>query len=195
MNFNIIIFLIILSYISGSIPYGLIITKIFGYGDIRNFGSGNIGTTNVLRKTNKKIAVAVLFFDFMKCYIPIYVVNIFFDTNTAAICGLFTIIGHIFPVWLKFKGGKGVACLFGFLFAINPMFFLITLIIWFIVVLVTKYSSLSSIISVFTMFFLFIIYDSNINIVIPITIIALIIYKHILNIKRLINKTETKIKI
>ena len=131
----------------------------------------------------------------MKCYIPIYIVNIFFGINIAAICGLFSIIGHIFPIWLKFKGGKGVACLFGFLMAINPMFFIITLIIWLIVAVITKYSSLSSIISTFTMFFLFFIYDNNVNIVIPVTIIALIIFKHVLNIKRLINKTETKIKI
>ena len=83
----------------------------------------------------------------------------------------------------------------GFLMAINPMFFIITLIIWLIVAVITKYSSLSSIISTFTMFFLFFIYDNNVNIVIPVTIIALIIFKHVLNIKRLINKTETKIKI
>jgi len=119
MEYTVIIILVFISYILGTIPFGLLITKIFGYGDIRNIGSGNIGATNVLRTGNKKIALIVLLFDFLKCYLPTFFVYYFINENTAALCGLFSIIGHIFPFWLKFKGGKGVACFFGFLFPIR----------------------------------------------------------------------------
>ena len=195
MDYIILLILIIISYIIGSVPFGLIIPKIFGFGDIRNIGSGNIGATNVLRTGNKKIAIIVLLLDFVKCYFPIFLVYNNFDEKVAALCGLFSIIGHIFPIWLKFNGGKGVACFFGFLLAINPVFFLILLIIWLLIAYITKYSSLSSIISVFSSIFLFIIYDNNINIVIPLTIILLIIFQHKENIKRLIKNEEIKIKL
>ena len=178
-----------------SLFFGLIVSKIFGLGDIRNIGSGNIGATNVLRTGSKKIAIIVLLLDFAKCYFPTFLVYNNFGGNVAALCGLFSIIGHIFPIWLKFNGGKGVACFFGFLLAINPLFFLILLIIWLLIAYITKYSSLSSIISVFSMIFLFIIYDNNINIVIPLTIILLIIFQHKENIKRLIKNEEIKIKL
>ena len=195
MDYIILLILIIISYIIGSVPFGLIIPKIFGFGDIRNIGSGNIGATNVLRTGNKKIAIIVLLLDFVKCYFPIFLVYNNFDEKVAALCGLFSIIGHIFPIWLKFNGGKGVACFFGFLLAINPVFFLILLIIWLLIAYITKYSSLSSIISVFSSIFLFIIYDNNINIVIPLTIVSLIIFQHKKNIKRLIKNEENKIKL
>ena len=192
---NNIFFLLVLSYLIGSIPFGLILTKIFGYGDIRKIGSGNIGATNVLRTGNKKIAISVLLLDFLKCYIPTASILYFYNPNIASFCGLFSIIGHIFSIWVYFKGGKGVACFFGFLFAINQGFFLIILIIWLIIAYISKYSSLASIFSSIITFFLFFIYDININIVIPLTIIILIIFKHAKNIKRLINKTENKIKL
>ncbi len=194
MDLNIII-LIIASYISGSIPYGMIIIKILGYGDIRKIGSGNIGATNVLRTGNKIIAIAVLFFDIVKCFLPTYLVIYLYNHDVGLLCGLFCIIGHIFPIWLNFKGGKGVACLFGFILAANPLFFLIILIIWLIVAYISKYSSLGSIISTVTMVFLFLIYETNINIVIPVIISALILFKHKENIKRLITKKENKIKL
>tara|TARA_B100001123_G_C15340312_1_gene1034564 strand:+ start:5316 stop:5900 length:585 start_codon:yes stop_codon:yes gene_type:complete len=194
MDLNIIILLII-SYISGSIPYGMILIKILGYGDIRKIGSGNIGATNVLRTGNKIIAIAVLFFDILKCFLPTYLVIYLYNYDVGLLCGLFCIIGHIFPIWLNFKGGKGVACLFGFILATNPLFFLIILIIWLIVAYISKYSSLGSIISTVTMVFLFLIYETNINIVIPLIISALILFKHKKNIKRLITKKENKIKL
>ena len=194
MDLNIII-LIIISYISGSIPYGMILIKILGYGDIRKIGSGNIGATNVLRTGNKIIAIVVLFFDIIKCFLPTYLVVYLYNHDVGLLCGLFCIIGHIFPIWLNFKGGKGVACLFGFILAANPLFFLIILIIWLIVAYISKYSSLGSIISTVTMVFLFLIYETNINIVIPLIISALILFKHKENIKRLITKKENKIKL
>ena len=195
MEIFLIIILISISYISGSIPYGLLISKIFGYGDIRNIGSGNIGATNVLRTGNKKIAFIVLILDFLKCYIPTFIICKFFDNNIGGISGLFSIIGHIYPFWLRFQGGKGVACLYGFVLALNPLFFLIILIIWTLVVYITKYSSLGSIISAIITVFLFFIYDNNINTVIPLSIAAVIIFQHRGNIKRLLNKKENKIKI
>ena len=187
--------LVLTFYFIVSISFGYILTKIFNLGDIRNIGSGNIGATNVLRTGNKKIDIIVLLLDFVKCYFPIFLIYNNFDEKVATLCGLFSIIGHIFPIWLKFNGGKGVACFFGFLLAINPLFFLILLIIWLLIAYITKYSSLSSIISVFSSIFLFIIYDNNINIVIPLTIILLIIFQHKENIKRLIKNEEIKIKL
>ena len=195
MEIILFILLIFLSYILGSVPFGLLISKIFGYGDIRSIGSGNIGATNVLRTGNKKIAFIVLLLDFFKCYLPTILIFKFVDNNIAGLCGLFSILGHIYPIWLKFKGGKGVACLFGFVFAINPIFFLVILAIWIFIVLITRFSSMGSIISTITTVFLFFIYESNINIVIPLTIALVIIFQHRGNIKRLLNKTENKIKL
>tara|TARA_Y100000590_G_scaffold465876_1_gene639500 strand:- start:2329 stop:2919 length:591 start_codon:yes stop_codon:yes gene_type:complete len=192
---NNIIYLLLLSYLIGSIPFGLILPKIFGYGDIRKIGSGNIGATNVLRTGNKKIAISVLLLDFLKCYLPTLFILHIYNLNIASFCGLFSIIGHIFSVWVYFKGGKGIACFFGFLLAINIGFFIIILIIWLMIAYISKYSSLASIFSSIITFFLFFIYDTNINNVIPLTIIILVIFKHMENIKRLINKKENKIKL
>ena len=188
-------YIFFLSYIAGSIPFGLLITKILGFEDIRKIGSGNIGATNVLRTGNKKIAILVLILDLLKCYLPtLFFLNSFND-NIGTICGLFAIIGHIFPLWIKFKGGKGVACFYGLLLAINPIILIISLAIWALVVFITRFSSLGSIISVIITFFLFLIYEDDINIVIPLTIIILIIFKHKENILRLITNKENKIKI
>ena len=174
------IYIFAISYFCGSIPFGLIITKLFGFGDIRKVGSGNIGATNVLRVGNKKIAIIVLLLDFLKCYLPTLIFFKLFNENIGSICGLFSIFGHMFPIWLKFKGGKGVASFFGFLLAINLIFFIIILLIWLLII---------------TTFFLFLIYEDHINIVIPLTIIILIIFKHKENILRLITNKENKIKI
>ena len=189
------IILIFICYILGSIPFGLLLSKIFGYGDIRKIGSGNIGTTNVLRTGNKILALAVLFFDFSKSLLPTLLIIYLYDLNLAILCGIFSIIGHIFPIWLKFKGGKGIASLFGYLLAVNQVFFLICAGIWIFIAIASKYSSLASIISVVTMVFLFFIYEDNTNIVIPLSIAIIIIFKHKENIKKLINKKENKIKI
>ena len=188
-------FLILISYISGSIPYGFLITKLIGYEDIRKLGSGNIGATNVLRMGNKKIAFIVLILDILKCYLPTLMSVYLFNENIGCLCGMFSIIGHIYPIWLRFRGGKGVACFYGMLLALNPMLFIIILAIWIIIVITTKFSSLGSILSVTATGFLFLIYEAQINIVIPFTIILIILYQHKDNIKRLIRKKEDKIKI
>ena len=112
------IFLIIIFYLIGSLPFALILTKLFGFGDIRNIGSGNVGATNVLRTGNKLLAFFVLCLDIMKGLIPFLILQFYFNDmnflNKILICH-FAIIGHIFPVWLKFNGGKGVATYIGFL--------------------------------------------------------------------------------
>ncbi len=193
------IFLIIIFYIIGSLPFALIITKLFGFGDIRNIGSGNVGATNVLRTGNKFLAFIVLCLDIIKGFIPFFICQIFFNdmnmVNKIFICH-FAIIGHIFPIWLKFKGGKGVATYIGFLFGLNPYIALLFLIVWLIIAATTKYSSLGSLIAILIAptYFIFI----NFNFYIGFFFIYLsivIIIKHAENIKRLLNKTESKIKL
>ena len=122
MSLSINFIFIILFYFIGSIPFALIVPKLFGLGDIRNIGSGNVGATNVLRTGNKYLAFGVLCLDILKGLIPFILLNSFFDNigllHTILLCH-FAILGHIFPFWLKFKGGKGVATYIGFLFGIN----------------------------------------------------------------------------
>ena len=195
------IFLVfLLSYISGSIPFGLIATKLFLNQDIRKVGSKNIGATNVLRTGNKKIALVVLILDFLKGFIPLiilknYLVNNENGVDIYYIISLFAIIGHIFPIWLKFKGGKGVATYIGYIFALNYIYGLIFIFSWIIIALITKYSSLSSILSllILPIIIYFFQNDSN-NLLILLVIGMLIISKHYSNILRLFNKTENKIR-
>ena len=193
------IFLIIIIYLIGSLPFALILTRLFGFGDIRNFGSGNIGATNVLRTGNKLLAFIVLFLDIMKGFIPFLILQTYFNDmsliNKILICH-FSIIGHIFPVWLKFKGGKGVATFIGFLFGVNPYIVFSFLIIWLLVTLLTKYSSLGSLTALLVAPVYFILINFNFYIAIFFIYLTILIFiKHGKNIKRLINKTESKIKL
>ena len=193
------IFLIFIFYLIGSLPFALILTKLFGFGDIRNIGSGNVGATNVLRTGNKFLAFIVLLIDIIKGFIPFLICQIYFNEmniiNKIIICH-FAVIGHIFPVWLKFKGGKGVATYIGFLFGINPYISISFFIVWLIIAAITKYSSLSSLIAILVApsYFLFINFNFYIG-VFFIYLTIVIIIKHAENIKRLLNKTENKIKL
>ena len=192
-------FLIIVFYIIGSLPFALILTKIFGLGDIRNIGSGNVGATNVLRTGNKFLAFIVLCLDIIKGFIPFLICQIYFNdmnvVNKIFICH-FAIIGHIFPMWLKFKGGKGVATYIGFLFGLNPYIALLFLIVWLVIAGTTKYSSLGSLVAILVapVYFIFINFNFYIG-VFFIYLSLIIIIKHAENIKRLLNKTESKIKL
>ena len=191
--------LIILFYLIGSLPFALILTKLSGFGDIRNFGSGNVGATNVLRTGNKLLAIIVLSLDILKGLIPYLIIHIYFNElnllNKIFLCH-FAIIGHIYPVWLKFKGGKGVATYIGFLFGLNPYIAISFLLIWLVVAYMSKYSSLSSLLGIFVVpaYFIFINFNFNISIFF-IYLSFVIVIKHKENIKRLINKTESKIKL
>ena len=135
----------IISYLMGSIPFGLILTKVFLKKDIREIGSGNIGATNALRTGNKLIGYSTLILDVLKAVIPVLYVKINFP-DAVYISALCAFIGHVFPVWLKFKGGKGVATYVGILFSINIIFALVFGVCWLIIFFISKYSSLASLI-------------------------------------------------
>ena len=193
------LFLISIVYFFGSIPFAYILPKIFGLGDIRNIGSGNVGATNVLRAGNKLLAIIVLAFDIIKGFAPLVSLRNYYHNELSEIIILFigsaAILGHIFPIWLKFKGGKGVATYIGFLFAINYIFGIFYIITWLLIALLKKYSSLASITSLVLLpFFVMIFYYEKNLIYLLILINLIIISKHYSNIYRLINKSETKIK-
>ena len=137
-----------ISYFIGTIPFGYILFKLLKKKDIRNYGSGNIGATNVNRLLGKKLGAITLFLDFLKAFLPTLLIKITFGNELAALCGFSCILGHMFPVWLKFKGGKGVASFIGFLSVISWPLFVIFLFFWLIVVKIFKYSSLGAIVAI-----------------------------------------------
>ena len=183
----------IISYFIGSIPFGFLLTKFFLKKDIRKIGSGNIGATNVLRTGNKSIGYATLIFDIIKAVIPIIYLKLNY-TDYILIASLCIFLGHVFPIWLKFKGGKGVATYVGILFSINLYIGLVFIVVWFVTFLISKYSSLSSLIaSLGVPIYLFIF--TNQSFVFFLIMFILIFYTHRENIKRLKNKEESKTKI
>ena len=188
------ILVISISYLMGSIPFGLILTKVFLKKDIRDVGSGNIGATNVLRTGNKLIGYFTLILDVLKAVIPVLYVKLNFP-ELVYISSLSAFIGHVFPIWLKFKGGKGVATYVGILFSINYFFGIIFIVSWLIIFFISKYSSLGSILaSLIIPFFIF--FNPNYeNEYFFIIMFVLIFYTHRENVKRLINKEESKTKI
>ena len=133
----------ILSYLMGSVPFGFILTKVFLKKDIRDIGSGNIGATNALRAGNKSLGYGTLFLDIIKAIIPVVYVKLNYP-DYIFIASLCVFLGHIFPIWLKFKGGKGVATYVGILFSINLIIGFVFIGVWFFTFLISKYSSLSS---------------------------------------------------
>ena len=140
--------LLITCYFIGSIPFGYIFYKIIKKDDIRKYGSGNIGATNVNRLIGKKFGVLTLILDFLKTFLPCLLIHIYLGTETGALSGFFTVIGHIFPIWLKFKGGKGVASFMAFILITSWPLFLIFSIFWIIAVKLLKYSSMAAISSI-----------------------------------------------
>tara|TARA_B100001964_G_scaffold16772_1_gene17304 strand:- start:85 stop:663 length:579 start_codon:yes stop_codon:yes gene_type:complete len=182
------------SYLIGSIPFGFLLTKIFLNKDIRNIGSGNIGATNVLRIGNKKIGFSTLILDILKAAITIIFVK-FNYSEFIFISSLCVFLGHVFPIWLKFEGGKGVATYVGILFSINLTYGLIFIIIWLIVFFIFKYSSLSSVIASLSIPLYLFIFLNSLNLFFFLIMLILIFFTHRENIKRLINKEESKTKI
>ena len=140
--------LLIISYFIGSIPFGYIFYKVIKKDDIRKYGSGNIGATNVNRLIGKKFGALTLILDFLKTFLPCLLVHNYFGTETGVLSGFFTVIGHIFPIWLKFKGGKGVASFMAFILVTSWPFFIAFSIFWLITVKILKYSSLAAIFSI-----------------------------------------------
>ena len=184
----------IISYLMGSIPFGLILTRIFLKKDIREIGSGNIGATNALRTGNKLIGYSTLILDVLKAVIPVlYVKNNFPDA--VYISALFAFIGHVFPVWLKFKGGKGIATYVGILFSLNIIYGLVFGICWLIIFFISKYSSLASLIGSLSIPVYILILEGLENVFFYVIMFILIFFTHRENIKRLKNKEETRTKI
>ena len=184
----------IISYLMGSIPFGLILTKIFLKKDIREIGSGNIGATNALRTGNKLIGYSTLILDVLKAVIPVLYVKINIP-DAVYISALCAFIGHVFPVWLKFKGGKGVATYVGILFSLNIIFGLVFGICWLIIFFISKYSSLASLIGSLSIPVYVLILEGLENVFFYVIMFILIFFTHRENIKRLKNKEETKTKI
>ena len=183
----------LISYLFGSIPFGYLLTKILLKKDIRNVGSGNIGATNVLRTGNKSLGYLTLILDIAKAVVPVIYIK-FNYPDLVYISALCAFLGHLFPIWLKFKGGKGVATFVGILISINIYYALVFGIVWTLTFLISRYSSLSSLFaSISIPIYLLIINQSNI--IFFIIMFVLIFYTHRENIKRLINKEETKSKI
>ena len=208
-----IILVVSFSYLSGSIPFGLILTKFFGGQDIRKIGSGNIGATNVLRTGNKFLAALTLVLDILKGYMPVIISLQYFPELIQLSC-LLAFLGHIFPVWLKFNGGKGVATYLGILLALSIQLGLLFIFTWMVVSLIFKYSSVSSMFASLTVFVIHTMreiaepilkrmsdqtfknyeIDASLSLLLFIFFI-LIIFTHRKNISNLKNKTEHKIKI
>ena len=191
MKLEIIIFF---SYFLGSIPFGYLLTKIFLKKDIREIGSGNIGATNVLRTGNKYIGYATLLLDILKAIIPIIFVK-FYYIDYLYIASLCVFLGHVFPIWLKFKGGKGVATYVGILCCLNIYLGISFGIVWLISFFIFKYSSLSSLLGSLSIPIVnFFILKEDV-IFFFIIMFVLIFYTHRENIKRLLNRSESKTKI
>ena len=184
----------LLSYFFGSIPFGLVLTKLGGISNLREIGSGNIGATNVLRTGRKGLAFLTLVLDIGKGFGAVLAAS-FFGINYAMIASIFVVVGHIFPVWLKFKGGKGVATAIGVLFAIDWFLGSFFIVIWLIVGLIFRYSSLASLLAFistpgYALWFM------DLPIFFTSCIISVIgIYRHSENIRRLLTKEESKIKL
>ena len=193
LNFE--LFLIILvSYLFGSIPFGLLLTKIFLKKDIREIGSGNIGATNVLRAGNKILGYSTLVLDILKAVLPILYIK-FFMNEYLYISALSIFIGHVFPIWLKFKGGKGVASYLGILCCLDIFTALIFGVVWISVFILFKFSSLSSLLASLTIPIFHFFYNSNSDYYFYFMMFILIFFTHRENIKRLRNNTESKSKI
>ncbi len=135
----------VLAYLLGSVPFGIVVSRLFGLPDPRSIGSGNIGATNVLRTGSKPAALATVLLDGFKGYLAVVLAYYFFAEDAAQVAALFSFVGHIFPVWLGFKGGKGVATLLGTLVGLNPLLGLIALAAWLFTYFVFRYSSLSAV--------------------------------------------------
>ncbi len=185
------IWFLLLGYICGSIPFGLILTRLAGLGDIRNVGSGNIGATNVLRTGNKSIAALTLLFDALKGFVPVFIAQHSSELMIVAAVG--ALAGHLFPVWLKFNGGKGVATLIGITFGFGYVLGLAFAAVWFVVAFLSRYSSLAALLASAVSPFAALLFGYPVF-VLPLGAFAAIVwYKHKENILRLIKGTESKI--
>lgn len=184
--------MVILSYLLGSIPFGFLLTKLAGYGDIRKIGSGNIGATNVLRTGDKKLAILTLLLDGGKGAVAIFLVQYVFP-EVAPLAGIAVLAGHLFPVWLDFKGGKGVATTIGVLLALSWPVGLSVIGIWLLIAYASRYSSLAALISIGVSPALAIAFGNGEWMWLAVSMFMLIVWKHTENIQRLLAGKEPKI--
>lgn len=180
----------IISYSLGSIPFGLILARIMGYGDLRKIGSGNIGATNAMRTGNTLLGILTLILDAAKGTTAVLICNYFYGPEYAALSAMFVVLGHVFPVWLGFKGGKGVATAFGVFLALNWMLAMIVGALWLGVFVITRTSSLSSLISIGYSSVAAYVVDYYLTALLCLCISALIIFTHRSNILRLLDGNE-----
>lgn len=197
MNVLLPIFAILASYLLGAIPFGLLFSRLFSDVDIRSVGSGNIGATNVLRAAGKKAAVLTLLADALKGLVPVLLAKSFFHDDTITVlCGMAAVLGHDFPVYLKFKGGKGVATSYGVVLAVSPWTGLICLLIWVLAAALWRYSSLAALLSFAGYLGIAFLVSSNSSKAygsLALFIFGMIYYRHRENIKRLLEGIEPKI--
>lgn len=187
------LFVAALAYMLGSIPFGLVMARVFGLGDIRKIGSGNIGATNVLRTGNKPAAALTLVLDAGKGAIAVLVARAMVGEDAAGLAGMFAMLGHLYSVFLKFNGGKGVATFLGTLLALSFPVGLAACATWLVVALIVRYSSLAALVAAaLSPVFTFIFYHRH-GAVLVLLLAALIFYKHSANIRRLLDRTEPKI--
>ena len=189
----------LLAYLIGSLSFAVIVSRLMGLGDPRSYGSGNPGATNVLRSGNKLAAILTLLLDALKGYLPVLAVVLWGEPHglgegTAAAVGLAAFLGHLYPVFFGFKGGKGVATAAGVLFGLNPMLGLATLLTWAIVAFFTRYSSLAAIASaVFAPFYQLLIWDAGPTAMAAVVMGLLLVWRHSANIAKLIAGTESRL--
>jgi len=183
----------VLGYLSGSVPFGLIMTRMAGLGDVRAIGSGNIGATNVLRTGNKGLAAATLLLDALKGTVPALLGVHFFGVEGGVIAGLFAFLGHIFPVWLGFKGGKGVATYIGVVFGLDWRMGLLFLGVWIATAAISRYSSLSALVAT-VVIPVVALFTGDIRIAALAALMSVIVWiKHRANIERLLSGGESRI--
>ncbi|MCM2395630.1 glycerol-3-phosphate 1-O-acyltransferase PlsY [Rhizobium sp. S95] len=182
-----------LGYLLGSIPFGLVLTRLAGLGDLRSIGSGNIGATNVLRTGNKKLAAATLLLDALKATAAAVIAQAVFGHNAGLLAGFAAFIGHLFPVWLGFKGGKGVATYIGTLLGVAPLMVLVFAIVWLSIAYLSRYSSLSALVATLVIPVVLWILGAQEASLVTSAMTVITYWRHKPNIERLIAGTESKI--
>ncbi|QCM11691.1 glycerol-3-phosphate 1-O-acyltransferase PlsY [Agrobacterium tumefaciens] len=183
----------LIGYLFGSIPFGLLLTRMAGLGDVRKIGSGNIGATNVLRTGNKKLAAATLLLDALKGTAAVLVANALWGYEASLVAGFFAFLGHLFPVWLGFKGGKGVAVYIGVLLGAAPLMMLAFALIWLATAFITRYSSLSALLAMLVIPVALWILGPEKTALLVTVLSAVSWWKHRENISRLLAGTESRI--
>ncbi len=185
----------LIAYLIGSVPFGLLLTKSAGAGDLRAIGSGNIGATNVLRTGRKQLALATLFLDILKGGIPVWVAGRYLGPDMAVVVGLGAVVGHCFSIWLKFRGGKGVATALGVILVLTPVVALIAVLLFVAVTALTRYVSLGSMLGAVVACALAYLLGHVQAAELYLVLTLLIIGKHAANVRRLIAGTESKLSL